>query len=109
MPGIAKLLLVDSDPNLIDSGKQSLERHGYQVLLAKSGEAAISMLKERQINLMVLEINLQDVNGLEVLAFISKQEIPTSVIVVSSETDFDMVSKAFRFGAFDYLQKPLCV
>lgn len=106
MPVIAKLLLLDSDPNLVDSGKQSLERNGYQVQVAKSAEDALRVLREREPDLMILELNLPDLNGLEVLAFIHKQKLATSVIVVSSETDFDMVSKAFRFGAFDYLQKP---
>ncbi len=103
---VAKLLLVDSDHNLVDSGKQSLEANGYQVQVAKSAEDALRVLSEREPDLMVLELNLPDLSGLEVLAFIHKKKLATSVIVVSAETDFDRVSKAFRFGAFDYLQKP---
>lgn len=54
----------------------------------------------------MLDINLADSSGLEILAFINKHAIPSAVIVVSSSTEFEVVSKAFRFGAFDYLQKP---
>ncbi len=65
------------------------------------------MLQQQEFDLLVLDVNLADSKGLEILAFINKHAIPSAVIVVSSSMEFDVVTKAFRFGPLIIYINPL--
>lgn len=101
-----KLLLVDDEIELIQSGKKLLELAGYDVTTAQNGEQAIEKLKEHEFDLAILDLNLPGVSGHQVMEYINHAGLNTTVLVLSGETGFDAVSQAFLLGAFDFLQKP---
>ncbi len=101
-----KLLLVDDEKELMESGKKLLELSGYDVTTAENGEQAIEQLKAHHFDLAILDLNMPGISGHGVMEFINKEGINTAVLVISGETGFDAVSQAFQLGAFDFLQKP---
>ncbi|MAY03249.1 MAG: two-component system response regulator [Gammaproteobacteria bacterium] len=101
-----KILIVDEDPELLASLSQQLQENAYQVFTAGDTSQAKTVLLAEDPELLVLDLMLHEMEGQDLLAFIEQQELTTSVIVISEETGFDVVSSAFRSGVFDYLQKP---
>lgn len=106
MTSSVKLLLVDDEIRLLESGRKLLERAGFDVSTAQNGEDAIASLQSSEFDLAILDLNMPGISGHEVMEYINEEGINTSVIVISGETGFEAVSRAFHLGAFDYLQKP---
>jgi CheY-like chemotaxis protein len=80
----------------------------FDVRLAKSGELALSVLKSTRVDLILLDIEMPDMSGFEVLEFIKKlpdiKDIP--VIFVTSHVSTELITKALKSGAKDYIMKP---
>ena len=72
---------------------------------ATDGEEALEMNRNSCPDIILLDLNIPKVSGLEILEFLKKEEIPTKVIVVSCQEEFDVVKKAMKLGAYDYLRK----
>ena len=106
MTSSVKLLLVDDEIELLESGKKLLELSGYDVSTAQNGEQAIEKLKAQNFDLAILDLNMPGVSGHEVMEFFNQEGLNTTMLVISGETGFDAVSQAFLLGAFDFLQKP---
>ena len=102
----ARILVVD-DENLIRwTLRKNLEKAGYAVLLAETGEDALQKISEEAPDLVLLDINLPGMDGFEVLekAFqIDQSFIP---IMITAYEDVDRVVRAIKLGAFDYITKP---
>lgn len=101
-----KILVVDDEKLHLKSLKTLLDKQGYRVELANSGEAAIEMLKVMDIGLLLLDLNMQGIGGVEVMEYIRDQHINTTVIVVSGGSSFESVQDALKHGAYDYIRKP---
>jgi len=104
----ARILLVDDEPALLQSCKALLEATDFVVATAPSGDRALHMLEEapRDWDLMLLDLNMPGMDGLEVMHHLENRGIDISVVVLSGESAFHWVSKAFQGGAFDYVRKP---
>ncbi len=101
-----KILIVDDDPIVLKSLKDLLTVRGYNTNTAIGGQEAICQLDQNVFDLVLLDLHMPYVNGHDVMAHISKQNIKTSVIVVSGETSFEAAKNACSQGAYDFLRKP---
>ena len=101
-----KILVVDDDPDMLKSSKMLLETADYDVAVAEGGAQGILRLESEEFDLVLLDINMPDVDGEQVLKFINDKKINVAVVVLSGETDFDHVTGAFQLGAFDFVKKP---
>ncbi|MDG2176663.1 MAG: EAL domain-containing protein [Gammaproteobacteria bacterium] len=101
-----KILMVDDDPDMLKSSKMLLETADYDVAVAEGGAQGILRLESEEFDLVLLDMNMPDVDGEQVLKFINDKKINLAVVVLSGETDFDHVTGAFQLGAFDYVKKP---
>ncbi|QCF25315.1 putative bifunctional diguanylate cyclase/phosphodiesterase [Hydrocarboniclastica marina] len=101
-----KLLVVDDDPRLLESLSQLLQASGFVVDAAQGGRAACRQIEAQSYDLVLLDMRMPDMNGLQVLAYLQKAQIDVPVVVVSGEASFGTVSKALRRGAYDYIKKP---
>lgn len=104
-----KILVVDDEKLHLKSLNALLTHHGYSVELANSGIAAIEILKSSQIGLLLLDLNMQDINGADVMKYIRDNHINTTVIVVSGGASFEAVQNALKHGAYDYMRKPYAI
>lgn len=99
------VLLVEDEQQLLALTEALLDERGYLVTTAQSGESALKALKNNRFDLVVLDLNLPDFDGLEVLSNVrEKSQVP--VIIVSARTDGKDRIDAFDRGADDYLTKP---
>jgi two-component system nitrogen regulation response regulator NtrX len=106
-----RILVVDDEPGIRQSLSGILEDDGYFVEAVESGEACLAALPGGGFELVLLDIWLPGVDGMEVLARI--QEIPFSerpvVVVISGHGSIEAAVKATKLGAFDFLEKPLSI
>ncbi len=106
MERVSRILLVDDEPGILATTKALLEAVNYEVVTALDGKAAISMLEKEDFDLILLDINLPEVSGHQVMEFINDKLIKVAVVVLSGEVDFHSITRAFQLGAFDYIKKP---
>lgn len=101
-----KILIVDDEPGIIEEVKSYFEEEGYRVETADSGKDGIRILKRMRPDLLILDIKLPDINGLEVLKS-SKESLPdTKVIVMTGYVDQKLIDEAERLGRDAFLAKP---
>lgn len=99
------LLVDDEDAVLLTLSKQ-LDFWGYSYEKANSGQAALIKMSETEYDLIFLDINLQDMSGLEVLEELHETNELTQVIMITSVNHTEYLRSAFREGVFDYIVKP---
>ena len=101
-----KILVVDDEHLIRWSLEQNLKKQGYEVMTAGSGEDALRLLREETPDLMLLDIQLPGINGLEVLEKVKEMEEEIVVIMVTALGILETAIKAMRMGAYDYINKP---
>jgi DNA-binding NtrC family response regulator len=102
-----KILVVDDEPNILEVIQSFLESEGYEVRTAESGASVFSYLDGDDTNIVLLDIRMPDIDGLQCLRYI-KEKYPTiEVVMMSGFATLQMARKSLEIGAFDYLRKPL--
>ena len=101
----ANILVVDDEKSLRDSVFVLLKEN-YNVFLAKSGKEAIDQVKNNPIDLVLLDIRLPEIDGLEVLKIVKSIDESIEVIMVTAVITVDKAVEAIRSGAYDYITKP---
>ena len=101
-----RVLVVEDDPAIQRFLRTSLTSQGYQTTEAETGKAALDQLRRGAHDIMVLDLGLPDMNGLEVIERVRTQGSALPVIVLSSRADEAGKVKALDLGADDYITKP---
>ena len=101
-----RILVVEDNAQLRKYVHSTLERAGYLVTTAGSGEAAFSRLRYENFDLVLLDLMLGDTHGLEILRLIRRQNDSLPVIIVSTCMDVEVKVDGFEIGCDDYLTKP---
>lgn len=102
-----KILLADDDSSISLLVKFRLEREGYQTFVAENGKIALELIEEHKPDLILTDIMMPYVSGLEVVSHVrNKFKYKTPIIVFSSAGQEEMVLKAFDLGANDFMSKP---
>ena len=102
-----EILLVEDDESSAFLIKEFLEEYGFKVDIQNSVTSAVSSIKFHDYSLILLDINLPDFSGFEVLKFLNKSKYNIPVIVLSAYSDKSYKLQAFKFGASDYMVKPI--
>ncbi|MFO8037571.1 MAG: response regulator transcription factor [Anaerolineales bacterium] len=102
----AAILIVDDDEKIREPLEQDLVKEGYRVHNAAAGQEALEVLKEKEIALIILELKLPDMNGVEVMRQVVLSYPQTPVVILTEERSFESAVAAVRGGAVDYLLKP---
>ncbi len=105
MPG--NICIVDDEPSILNTLSSILEDEGYQVSLAKSGAEALKLIRAEPPELVLLDIWMPEIDGLETLKRIRQQFPNLMVIMMSGHGSVETAVKATKLGAYDYLEKPL--
>lgn len=100
------ILIVDDESRIRTSLRKLLDQKNREILECGTGAETINMMKSRDIDLVLLDINLPDCSGLNVLEWIKKFQNPASVIMVSADTNIESAIKALRHGAAEFVRKP---
>lgn len=100
------ILIVDDDPQSLKISKAALEHEGYYVKTAQSGETALEEIQKFQPHLILLDVSMPGLNGIETLRRIRDIERYTSVIFISGKSSPENVISGLDAGANDYIRKP---
>ena len=106
MPTRCTILMVEDSPSLSRTYETQLAPLGHEVVAAADGASALAALKSRRIDCVLLDLQLPDMDGMEVLDFARALKGPPVVVVITSNASINMAIRAIRAGAFDYLVKP---
>lgn len=101
-----KILIVDDDPQITMLMQAILETDGYIIKTASSGAEALKEMDDYKPHLVLLDINMPGLSGLETLEITRKKEEYVSVVLVSGNSDTEDVIKGLEAGADDYVKKP---
>lgn len=100
-----KILIVEDNKKLLKTIEKELKKH-FEVECCEDGEEAFYLIKQGIYDLVVLDLMLPSMNGIEVLKNIRKNYIDTPVLILTAKESLDEKMEAFSMGANDYLTKP---
>ena len=100
------ILLVDDQKNMRESLSIAFKRAGYKVDSAESGEQAVKLQEDHFYDLAIVDLKMEKMDGLEVLAHVKEINPSTEVIVMTAFGTIDSAIQAMRNGAYDYVTKP---
>ena len=104
-----KILIVDDEAGIRDSLAGILGDEGYSAASVESGEACLELLRKRAFDIILLDIWLPGMDGMEALTRIRDLENPPEVIMISGHGNIETAVRATKLGAYDFLEKPLSI
>jgi DNA-binding response OmpR family regulator len=102
----AKILIVDDEPGIRDSLSDVLLQEGYQVVAVENGESAVNLIDREQFDLMLLDVMMPGMSGVDVLRVVHRLAPEMKVILLTAHGTMETAVEALRLGAHDYLLKP---
>ncbi|MDH4028500.1 MAG: sigma-54 dependent transcriptional regulator [Nitrospirota bacterium] len=103
----ATILLVDDEESILDTLSGILEDEGYEVVTAPSGEKGLLKYDEVSPDVVLLDVWMPDMDGIETLKQLRKKNENACVIIISGHSNIDTAVHAIKLGAYDFLEKPL--
>ena len=104
---MAKILVIDDERAIRNSLKDILEYEKHEVTLAEDGKIGLKELEEKEFDIVLCDIKMPDIDGIEVLDKVGNQGIDTRFIMISGHGTVDTAVEAIKKGAFDFIEKPL--
>ena len=104
---MAKLLIVDDEVDITEFAKRFFTRRGVDVLTASGGNQALQIIEQDKPDLVLLDVQMEEMTGVELLKRLRESNNETKVIMVSGTEDEETISEAKKYGARDYIHKPL--
>ena len=101
-----KVLVIDDEPPIRKLLRMGLSAHGYEILEAPSGRIALEQLEQEKPDLVILDLGLPDIQGLDLLRMIRSRNESVPIVVLSSRGDEAGKVQALDLGADDYVTKP---
>lgn len=105
---MSKILILDDMPKNIQMAMNMLKNEGYHMFYAKDGNMALKLTKEKEFDLILLDIMMPEINGSEVCQRLKadKTTADIPIIFLSGKDSIDDIQKAYEVGGIDYIIKP---
>jgi len=100
------LLVVDDESSLLDTLRILLKNEGFDIVTAQGGKAGLEQLKTAAPDIVLTDIRMPGIGGIDILKAAKEQDPETPVILMTAHTDLQSAIQAVKQGAFDYIQKP---
>ena len=102
-----KILLVDDEAEFVETLAERIQIRGFDVRYALNGEEALATFNHSLPDVMVLDLKMPGMDGMEVLRWVKKNHPDVQVLILTGHGSEQDEKEARRIGAFDYLQKPI--
>src|SRR5271157_2332204 len=102
-----KVLIVDDEKLIRWSVRRQLEEWGYAAIEAESGTGGLAQIRAESPDLILLDVRLPDLSGIEVLREIKQNNLSIPVIMITGDPQLDDIKTAIKLGALDFIKKPL--
>jgi len=103
---VCKILVVDDEESIREFFEIMLKREGYQVLTVANGREALEQLKKHSVDLVITDIQMPELSGMELLSSIREMDPEMLVIMITAFGSTETAVEAMKLGAYDYVQKP---
>lgn len=100
------ILIIDDEPLISMHIARLLQSEDFSVLRATNGKEGLSVIENQPPDLIILDLKLPDVNGMDLLKKISEKNLDTKVVVLTGHGNIDSAVQAIKLGAADYITKP---
>jgi DNA-binding NtrC family response regulator len=101
------ILVAEDDPNVGESIRLLLKKRGYETLLAPNGKEALSLFRQETVDLVITDLIMPKMDGIELLEEVKQLRPETEVIVISAQGTIEKAVQAMKLGAFDFIEKPI--
>ncbi len=106
---MARILVVDDEKSILNSLSKVLTDEGYDVVTCESGEEAINYVKNKQFEVIFLDIWLKGMDGVETLKLLKENNFEGEVIIISGHGTIELAVNTVKLGAFSFIEKPLSI
>lgn len=103
------ILIVDDEQRFVLTTTKIFERLGYSVMTAATGEEALDLMDGRDVGVVLMDVSMPGMSGIETLAEIKQRNPLVEVIIITGALSRDLAAEGFRFGAYDFLLKPVSI
>ncbi|HFQ90253.1 MAG TPA: response regulator [Desulfobulbus sp.] len=100
------ILILDDEPIVSKRLKPALEKRGYVVEAFTESPEALKRVKEKNFDIVITDLKMEEVDGMEFLAEVKKRSPATEVIVITGYATMETAKESFKKGVFDFLSKP---
>src|SRR6185436_15847200 len=100
------ILVVDDEQGILDTLRILLKNEGFEVATAQGGKAGLEALKSSAPDIVLTDLRMPQVTGIEILAAVKEQEPETPVVLMTAQASLQSAIQAVNSGAFHYVQKP---
>lgn len=101
------VMIVDDEEDFLETLVKRLEKRDVKVIGAKSGEEALELLQDNPVEVVVLDVKMPGMDGIEALREIKRRHPLVEVILLTGHASTEVAIKGMELGAFDYLMKPI--
>jgi DNA-binding NtrC family response regulator len=101
------ILIVEDDPTVGESLRLLLKKRGYSIRLASNGKEALHHFRQGSVDLVITDLVMPKMGGIELLEAVKKLRPETEVIVISAQGTIEKAVQAMKLGAFDFIEKPI--
>ena len=102
-----KLLIVDDEVDIRAFAKNFFKKRGIEVFTSKGGQEALKIIESEKPDLVLLDIHMEEMSGVDVLKHLRQNSNQTKVVMVTGVEDEDTVNEAYSLGIKGYVHKPL--
>ena len=101
-----RILVVEDNPMIVKSLEFKLRQEGYEVLVAKDGRAGVEMMENNDLDLLLTDLMLPFINGIQLVEKTRKKKPNLPIIVLSTSKQENIIIEAFNLGIEDFITKP---
>lgn len=101
-----KILIIDDDPQIRMLLRDRLQANGYEISLAENGVKGLELLEKESMDLMLLDLQMPEMGGMEVLDHLRQRSVDIPVVVLTAHGTIERAVEAMKLGAYDFLLKP---
>ena len=101
-----KLLIVDDEEEILSTLSRFFAIHDFDVATANSAAGDFKIIEKEKINIALMDINMPEMNGIDLLSRIKKRDFSIQVIMMTAYSTFDKTLRSLEMGAVDYILKP---